>query len=190
MTSAEALLHGDLHTGSVMVKTDASGNATSTRAFDSEFSFYGPIAFDIGACFANFYIALARATALGRTEHADYISRLPEELWESFEKHFRLLWPNRADKRVFSDQLLEGLLNQWKFEAIGFAAAKMVRRIVGLAKTTDIETLDPALRIGAARGVLRSAQMAIRERHTSTDISALTQKIRKIIEEVRTDGGK
>lgn len=71
MTSAEALLHGDLHTGSVMVKSDASGNEISTRAFDSEFSFYGPIGFDIGACFANFYIALARATALGRMEHAD-----------------------------------------------------------------------------------------------------------------------
>ena len=59
MTSAEALLHGDLHTGSVMVKSDATGKAISTRAFDSEFSFYGPIGFDIGACFANFYIALA-----------------------------------------------------------------------------------------------------------------------------------
>lgn len=190
MTSAEALLHGDLHTGSIMVKTDATGNAISTKAFDSEFSFYGPVGFDIGACFANFYIALARATALNRTDHADYISGLPEELWTSFEKYIRLLWPNRCDKRVFNDQLLEELLSQWKLDAIGFAAAKMVRRIVGLAKTSDIETLEPAIRIGAARGVLRSAQMAIQERHTSTDISALTLKIRKIIDEVRTDGGK
>ena len=190
MTSAEALLHGDLHTGSVMVKSDASGKAISTRAFDSEFSFYGPIGFDIGACFANFYIALARATALGRTTHADYISALPEELWRAFEKNFRTLWPSRVDKRVFSDQLLEELLAQWKVDAIGFAAAKMVRRIVGLAKTSDIETLDPDLRIGAARGVLRAAQLAVRERHSNTDIPSLTQKMRKIIEEVQTSGEK
>ena len=62
----------------------------------------------------------------------------------------------------------------------------MVRRIVGLAKTSDIETLEPNLRIGAARGVLRAAQMAVRERHSNTDIPSLTQKIRVIIEEVRT----
>ena len=190
MTSAEALLHGDLHTGSVMVKSDASGKAISTKAFDSEFSFYGPIGFDIGACFANFYIALARATALGRTTHADYISALPEELWRAFEKNFRTLWPSRVDKRVFSDQLLEELLAQWKVDAIGFAAAKMVRRIVGLAKTSDIETLEPDLRIGAARGVLRAAQLAVRERHSNTDIPSLTQKMRKIIEEVQTSGEK
>ena len=190
MTSAEALLHGDLHTGSVMVKSDASGKAISTKAFDSEFSFYGPIGFDIGACFANFYIALARATALGRTTHADYISALPEELWRAFEKNFRSLWPSRVDKRVFSDQLLEELLAQWKVDAIGFAAAKMVRRIVGLAKTSDIETLEPDLRIGAARGVLRAAQLAVRERHSNTDIPSLTQKMRKIIEEVQTSGEK
>ena len=186
MTSAEALLHGDLHTGSVMVKSDTTGKTISTRAFDSEFSFYGPIGFDIGACFANFYIALSRATALGRSAHADYICELPEELWLAFEKNFRALWPSRVDKRVFSDQMLEDLLAQWKVDAIGFAAAKMVRRIVGLAKTSDIETLEPNLRIGAARGVLRAAQMAVRERHSNTDIPSLTQKIRVIIEEVRT----
>ena len=186
MTSAEALLHGDLHTGSVMVKSDLEGIAISTKAFDSEFSFYGPIGFDIGACFANLYIALARATALGRKEQADFVAELPEELWVSFEYHFRSLWPNRADKRVFSDQFLEEQMTQWKIDAVGFASAKMVRRIVGLAKTSDIETLEPQLRIGAARGILRSAQMAIRERHSNIDLTLLTKKIREILEETRT----
>ena len=186
MTSAEALLHGDLHTGSVMVKSDLAGIAISTKAFDSEFSFYGPIGFDIGACFANLYIALARATALGRKEQADFVAELPEELWVSFEYHFRSLWPNRADKRVFSDQFLEEQMKQWKIDAVGFASAKMVRRIVGLAKTSDIETLEPQLRIGAARGILRSAQMAIRERHSNIDLTLLTKKIREILEETRT----
>lgn len=186
MTSAEALLHGDLHTGSVMVKSDLAGIAISTKAFDSEFSFYGPIGFDIGACFANLYIALARATALGRKEQADFVAELPEELWVSFEYHFRSLWPSRADKRVFSDQFLEEQMTQWKIDAVGFASAKMVRRIVGLAKTSDIETLEPQLRIGAARGILRSAQMAIRERHSNIDLTLLTKKIREILQETRT----
>src|SRR5690625_7010489 len=51
MTRAEALIHGDLHTGSVMVKGESeagSGAAVSVKAFDPEFAFYGPVAFDLG----------------------------------------------------------------------------------------------------------------------------------------------
>ena len=42
LTVHEALLHGDLHTGSVMV------TATDTRVIDAEFAAYGPIGFDLG----------------------------------------------------------------------------------------------------------------------------------------------
>jgi len=186
MTSAQGLIHGDLHTGSVMVKSDEQGNELSTRAFDAEFATYGPVGYDIGAMIANFYISLARTAALGREEHAEFIEQLPLELWESFEKNFRTLWPTRVDKRVFSDALLENLITEWYQDSIGFAAAKMVRRIVGLAKTSDIETLEPALREGAARGVLRSAQMMIRMRNNGTSITELSHEVRKIIYENRT----
>ena len=64
MTQAEALLHGDLHTGSVMVKAAAVGAERSTKVIDSEFAFYGPIGFDIGALWGNYLIAVARAFAL------------------------------------------------------------------------------------------------------------------------------
>ncbi|MDD3214032.1 MAG: S-methyl-5-thioribose kinase, partial [Eubacteriales bacterium] len=42
MNNAQALIHGDLHTGSIFVKPD------STRVFDPEFAFYGPMGYDIG----------------------------------------------------------------------------------------------------------------------------------------------
>lgn len=47
LTQAQALLHGDLHTGSIMVKED------DTRVIDAEFAFYGPMGFDVGAVVAN-----------------------------------------------------------------------------------------------------------------------------------------
>ena len=70
-----------------------------------------------------------------------------------------------------------------------FAAAKLVRRIVGLAKTSDIETLEPDLREGAARGVLRSAQMLVRERHNHLSVDAMTAKVKEIMQEARTGKG-
>ena len=43
MGSPEALIHGDLHTGSIMV------TESETRVIDPEFAFYGPMGFDVGA---------------------------------------------------------------------------------------------------------------------------------------------
>lgn len=189
MTNSEALIHGDLHSGSIMVKANGCGTSISTKAFDAEFSFYGPIAFDIGAVIANFYIAMARSMVLDRVVHLEFLSTLPEEMWASFESNFRTLWPTRADKRVFSDEFLDNLLAKWKRDSLGFAAAKMIRRIVGLAKTSDIETLEPALRVGAARGVLRSAQMIIRERDKGTDLNHITRNVLAVLSENITKAG-
>ncbi len=171
MTRAEALIHGDLHTGSVMVRAadGDQGPVDSAKAFDSEFAFYGPVAFDLGALWGNYVIAAARATALGDDAGAAWALQLCGRTWTSFEETVRAAWPARVDPRVFGDDLLEHLLQTWRSEAWLFGAAKMARRIVGLAKTTDIETLEPSLREGAARGVLQVARRWVRERHAGSD---------------------
>jgi len=48
---AQALIHGDLHTGSVMVTRE------STQVIDPEFAFYGPMGFDVGAFLGNLILA-------------------------------------------------------------------------------------------------------------------------------------
>ena len=50
LSSAEAMLHGDLHTGSVMLTPE------DTRIIDPEFAFMGPMGFDVGAVVANFLL--------------------------------------------------------------------------------------------------------------------------------------
>src|SRR5712675_2858159 len=47
MASPEALIHGDLHTGSIMV------TQSETLVIDPEFAFYGPMGFDVGAVLGN-----------------------------------------------------------------------------------------------------------------------------------------
>ena len=176
MTHAEALVHGDLHTGSVMVKaaTGADGPVASAKAFDSEFAFYGPVAFDLGALWANYALSAARAIALGDEDLARWNVSLAEETWESFERRFRELWPTRRDPRVFTDAFADDLLARWREETWLFAAAKMARRIVGLAKAKDVELLTPELREGAARGILRVARQAVRDRHIDSSPQAFT----------------
>ena len=47
MTDAQALLQGDLHTGSIFIRQDA------TKIFDSEFGTYAPMGYDTGNVIAN-----------------------------------------------------------------------------------------------------------------------------------------
>jgi 5-methylthioribose kinase len=166
MTHGEALIHGDLHTGSVMVRAASGddGPVDSAKAFDSEFAFYGPVAFDLGALWANYTIAAARATALGEVARADWCLDLCDATWGSFENAFRTAWPTRRDPRVFTDDFSDDLLARWRSETWLFAAAKMSRRVVGLAKASDVETLPEDLREGAVRGLLETARAAVRLR--------------------------
>ena len=53
MNNAQALLHGDLHTGSVFA------NETGIRVLDPEFAFYGPMGYDIGNVIGNLYFSWA-----------------------------------------------------------------------------------------------------------------------------------
>ena len=187
MTKAEALIHGDLHTGSVMVRALSGDEGPSeSRAFDSEFAFYGPVAFDLGALWANYTLASARWTALGRDDLANWSLSLVEETWKGFESTFRGLYPQRMDNRVWKDGSLDYLLQRWREETWLFAAAKMSRRIVGLAKVKDIETLEPAHREGAARGILRFARQAAQERKRTSEPQRFMELAGSVLHENKT----
>ena len=185
MTEGEAIIHGDLHTGSVMVRgSDPDGKPgaqpSTARAIDSEFGFCGPVAFDLGALWANYLIAATRGAALGDVSHQEWCLDLVVNTWTSFESEIRERWPNRVDPRVWHDDLLEHLVAHWRQDAWLFAAAKMARRIVGLAKTSDIETLDPDVRALAARAVLSTARSAVRERIVDSSPTALVELARSL----------
>ena len=107
MTRAEALIHGDLHTGSVMVRGDDDSGNASTKAFDSEFAFYGPVGFDIGLLWANLLLAAARSAALGDADNLAWRLAQPVVAWDAFEQTLRSHWPQRVDAAVFTDRFLE-----------------------------------------------------------------------------------
>ena len=82
MNNAQALIHGDLHTGSIFVKQD------STRVFDPEFAFYGPMGYDIGNVVANLIFAYDNGVAAGATEFCDWTLKAIEESLNLFSEKF------------------------------------------------------------------------------------------------------
>ena len=138
----EALIHGDLHTGSMFVRGEESEGNLSVKAFDSEFAFCGPIGFDLGSLWGNILAAAARASALGHPDRAESLLAEIENSWTSFETELRTLWPSRIRPDQYADSFLESWLGDILDDSWGFAGAEAHRRVIGLAKVSDIETLD------------------------------------------------
>jgi 5-methylthioribose kinase len=168
MTGAQALLHGDLHTGSIMVGTREG--APVVRVFDPEFSFVGPIGFDLGLYWANTLVSAARADALGvEGDHGDQL-RLS---WDAFRAEFRRLWPTRVDT-FFDDAFLDRFLDRVWTESLGFAGAEIVRRVIGFAHLTDLTTLpDPVP--ASRRALLLGRELIVRRAELTSpeDVEAL-----------------
>jgi len=145
-TRAEALIHGDLHTGSVMVVDD------DARVIDAEFAFYGPIGFDVGNVFANLAFARIAHEARGNADFVTIVDDYARLFWSAAEDELSRSWPATEPWR---DQFIEGLL----VDAAGYAAMEMIRRIVGLAHVTDIDGLPDDLRLQAQAETLRNARL-------------------------------
>ena len=104
MTQGQALIHGDLHTGSVFV------TQTSTKVFDPEFGFFGPIGFDIGAILGNLILNHAsqlrhKPRASDRESYREYLLATFRGIWETFERRFRDLWVERVHTPLESTPL-------------------------------------------------------------------------------------
>ncbi|MFM9277666.1 S-methyl-5-thioribose kinase [Paenibacillus jiagnxiensis] len=155
LTRTEALLHGDLHTGSIFVTQE------STKVIDPEFAYYGPMGFDIGAVIANLLLNLAaqigwKEDEADRRSHQTWLLQTSLDVWTRFEAEFRKLWDEHAvDPLAHAPGYQDWYIRKILQDTAGFAGAKMIRRIVGLSHVADIDTIpDEPLRERAQRLVL------------------------------------
>jgi 5-methylthioribose kinase len=140
-TRPEALIHGDLHTGSVLVK------GSETRVIDLEFAFYGPFGFDPGMLLANLALSHIAHQALNDVDFSSAVAQYAGEYWTAFADGCRRLWPLDEPS---CDQFLSSVLA----DAARFAGVEMIRRIVGLAHVRDIDSLPkPARPLAQQRAV-------------------------------------
>jgi len=94
----QALLHGDLHTGSVMVHPNPNFN--STYVIDPEFAFYGPMGFDIGAILANLYLCYFSTLAGDEKDFGAWVLLQVQRVWDSFHTAFLEQWASAAQRGV------------------------------------------------------------------------------------------
>ncbi|MGG0888716.1 S-methyl-5-thioribose kinase [Cytobacillus horneckiae] len=146
LTEAEALLHGDLHTGSIFASEE------ETKVIDPEFAFYGPIGFDVGQFFAH----LVFQVIVRKGEDREIIINQIDEVWQEFYSVFSELWKSKGvDPFTKVDGYREVFLAKVFDDAIGVVGCELIRRTIGLSHVNDLDGIeDSAVRLKAKRAAL------------------------------------
>jgi 5-methylthioribose kinase len=197
LSSAEAMLHGDLHTGSIMLTPE------DTRIIDPEFAFMGPMGFDVGAITANFLLNFFaqdghEKTPGEREQYRDWVLSTLEQIWALFRAGFLALWRENPTGDAYPASLFQGPGGESHLEAerqaymdrlwadtVGFAAAKMIRRILGLAHNIDLEWIeDKDMRATCEARALTLARDMMVNTAAYPSIGAVTEAARRMRKEM------
>lgn len=146
VSKTEAMLHGDLHSGSLMVNQDES------YIIDMEFAFFGPISFEVGKVFSNFLLCCtSHYHRSGGSKYRQWILDQVPVIWSTFEAKFLELWSKEKNSTMLAEGFLSDEdLTRFRSEfmknilqdAAGFAACSMARRTVGIAGVADIRDIE------------------------------------------------
>ncbi|WP_082091438.1 S-methyl-5-thioribose kinase [Domibacillus tundrae] len=174
LTAGDALLHGDLHTGSIFA------SSTETKVIDPEFAFYGPFGFDIAHFTANLFM-----NALSREESRR--ERLYEHIvtvWNVFTGEFTRLWnENNTEAFAKTEGYLTWLLADIFEQATGFMGLEMIRRTIGLAHVKDLDSIDDEKkRLDAKRHSLSIGAHFVKKRKAYTSADQLVAAVKEAVQ--------
>lgn len=182
LNQAEALLHADLHSGSVFA------NQSGIKVIDPEFAFVGPIGFDIGLIIANYLLNLSGQANLpgDKTERSDYQQWLLasiETIWCTFAQRFRdHIQQETQEPSLKLPEYIDWYIQELLADSLGYAGTEIIRRTIGVAHVDDVESIsDPKKRADSERLSLMLGQMLIKERAGFRNIDQLLSRIREMM---------
>lgn len=142
MNYSQALIHGDLHSGSIFI------NEKGIKIIDPEFSFYGPMAYDVGNVIGNLYFPLYRAKFFMEEskEKEEFINWLEKTIFNIpilFSKKCKLLWEKYSNEKLlknnkFMNYYIENIIE----DSLAYAGTEIIRRTVGDAKVLELTSLE------------------------------------------------
>lgn len=194
LSKTETLVHGDLHSGSLMV------TAEDTQVIDPEFAIYGPYGFDVGMFMANLLLAFHAQSGHedlpgARDGYRDWLLGQLAEVWDVFTAEFRHLWRTERTGILYERSLFEDagdaagaeaaftsvLSGIWR-DAMGFCGVEMHRRILGLAHVEDLEAIpDPARRFPCEARALETGRIIATAKPSPGDLAPLARELDRSI---------
>ena len=142
MNYSQSLIHGDLHSGTIFI------NEKGIKIIDPEFSFYGPMAYDIGNVIGNLYFPLYRAKffmedSKKKEEFINWLEKCILDIPILFSEKCKLLWEKYSNDKLlknkkFRDYYIENIIK----DSLAYAGTEIIRRTVGDAKVLELTSLE------------------------------------------------
>jgi 5-methylthioribose kinase len=156
MTAPQALIHGGLDTGSIMV------TETDTKVIDPSRAIFGPIGFDLGTLLGHLLIGYFSQAGQApadapRTAFERWLLGVVQEVWQGFHDHFLGLWRSEHGGDAYPDVLFEGPDGQESLriaqaehmrsifeDTIRFVGVTMIRHTLGRDHAADFAKIEDA----------------------------------------------
>ena len=135
---SQALLHGDLHLGSIFA------NEKGIKVIDPEFSFYGPIGYDIGNVWGNIVFPLANYLIV--KEDKDILEKILNLLKDTIDKtieKLNIIYNKKVEFEYFNNEdFKKYYIREIISDSIGYAGTEIIRRTVGDSKVIEISSVE------------------------------------------------
>lgn len=180
MNCAQALIHGDLHTGSIFI------NQTGLKVIDPEFAFYGPIGYDIGNVLAHLYfpLVLKLFTEPSGESFTDWLLETISQVYELTQTKLAHVYEEQVTFPLYQSTAFEQMqLNQIMNDALGYAGTEIIRRVVGDSKVKEMSLFASDEKIAAERLLIRLGIQLITKRNELNSGEQLVQNFKALMRE-------
>lgn len=135
----QALIHGDLHTGSIFVKEG------EVKIIDPEFATFAPIGYDLGNVLANLFFALiynelVLKSVEGINEIKKQIEIFIKSLYRSFMEYFKK--KKVIDPSFNNNNFINKTIQDYMTDMYSFCGTELLRRTIGDSKVLELTTID------------------------------------------------
>ena len=166
MNNAQALIHGDLHSGSIFINEDGM------KVIDPEFSFYGPMGYDIGNVIGNLFFSLSNRRYLmeegeKKEEFIKWLSQTIRDIFDMFVIKFHKKYKEIVKDPMYTNEEFENwYLAQVLADSVGSAGLEIIRRVVGDSKVMEVTSIeDTEKRVAVERELIEIGIRFIKNRY-------------------------
>lgn len=166
MNNAQALIHGDLHSGSIFINEDGM------KVIDPEFSFYGPMGYDIGNVIGNLFFSLVNRKHLMEAGEKKelfmgWLSQTIRDIFDMFVVKFHKKYKEIVKDPMYTNEEFEDwYLGQVLADSVGSAGLEIIRRVVGDSKVMEVTSIeDTEKRVAVERELIEIGIRFIKNRY-------------------------
>lgn len=172
MNYAQALIHGDLHSGSIFI------NHKGIKVIDPEFAFYGPIGYDIGNVIGNLFFSLANKSYF--SDNSNFLKWIKTTIEDTFDKvkislnkkYDEIVTFDLYKNKYFKEYYIQSIIS----DSIGYAGTEIIRRTVGDSKVMEVSSVELSdKKLKMERTLIKTAIMLIENKDCIEEGKDLTK---------------